>query len=224
MKCYSQWAAGAFILCMLVTECKSTNKTQTGTEIGAAGGGAIGAVVGRASGNSALGAIIGATVGGVTGAVIGNKMDKQAEHIKKEVRGAKVERIGEGIIVEFNCKILFASGSADLSTSSEKNLDQLGKVLNSYPDTNIEIQGHSDNVGEDSLNQALSESRANAVAAYLRNKNVPSERITTRGFGDAAPKYSNDSEKGRSENRRVEFLITANEKMKDQARLESKKN
>ena len=77
--------------------------------VGAAGGAAVGGVIGRASGNTALGAIIGATVGGVTGAVIGRKMDKQAKEIENEVPGAKVERVGEGIVVDFEEKILFGS-------------------------------------------------------------------------------------------------------------------
>src|SRR3982750_3985912 len=83
--------------------CKNMNKTQKGAVIGAAGGGAMGAVIGKAAGNTA----IGATVGGVTGAIIGKKMDKQAKEIKNDVPGAKVERVGEGIVVEFSEKILF---------------------------------------------------------------------------------------------------------------------
>ncbi|MEJ7767804.1 MAG: OmpA family protein [Chitinophagaceae bacterium] len=212
------------VLCMLLTQCKSLNKTQKGAAIGTAGGGVIGAVIGRASGNTALGAIIGASVGGVTGAVIGNKMDKQAEEIKKEVPGVKVERVGEGIVVEFNSKILFGFDRADLSSTAERNLDDLGKVLLKYPDTNIEIQGHTDNQGKDTYNQNLSNKRASSVAAYLATRNIPATRITTKGLGESAPKYNNDDETGRTENRRVEFLITANEKMKQEAAREAEKN
>src|SRR3954470_22730123 len=119
----------SLFLLSIVVGCKSLNKTQKGAAVGTAGGAAVGAVIGRASGNTALGAIIGATVGGVTGAVIGRKMDKQAEEIRKEVPGAKVERVGEGIVVEFNSKILFAFDRSDLSTPAEKNLDELADVL-----------------------------------------------------------------------------------------------
>src|SRR5688572_26403397 len=101
---------------IILSGCKSMNKTQKGAAIGTAGGAATGAVIGRAAGNTAMGAIIGAAVGGVTGAVIGRKMDKQAEEIKKEVPGAKVERVGEGIVVEFNNKVLFAVDKSDLSS------------------------------------------------------------------------------------------------------------
>jgi outer membrane protein OmpA-like peptidoglycan-associated protein len=206
---------------ILLAGCKSLNKTQKGAAIGTAGGGAAGAVIGRAAGNTALGAIIGAAVGGVTGAVIGRKMDKQAEEIKNEVPGAQVERVGEGIIVEFNDKVLFGFDKSDLSSAAQNNLNQLKEILAKYPDTNIEIQGHTDSDGTDAYNRRLSERRASAVASYLREKGVASGRIVTKGFGENAPKYSNDNEDGKSQNRRVEFLITANEKMKEEAKKES---
>src|ERR1043165_240388 len=119
---------------LLFASCKNMNKTQKGAVIGTAGGAAAGAVIGKAAGNTALGAIIGATVGGVTGAVIGRKMDKQAEEIKKQVPEAKVERVGEGIVVEFNSKILFAFDKSDLTSTSQGNLNDLVTILNKYPD------------------------------------------------------------------------------------------
>src|SRR5688500_6393019 len=137
MKLSKQLMIGAVCLSLVMAGCKSMNKTQKGAAVGTAGGAAAGAVIGRASGNTALGAIIGATVGGVTGAVIGRKMDKQAEEIKKEVPGAQVERVGEGIVVEFNDKVLFAVDKADLSSAAESNLNELKDVLTKYPDTNI---------------------------------------------------------------------------------------
>jgi outer membrane protein OmpA-like peptidoglycan-associated protein len=206
---------------VLLSGCKSLNKTQKGAAIGTAGGGAAGAVIGRASGNTALGAIIGAAVGGVTGAVIGRKMDKQAEEIKKEVPGAQVERVAEGIVVEFNDKVLFQVAKSDLSAAAQNNLDNLSQILAKYPDTNIEIQGHTDSDGTNAYNKKLSERRASAVASYLREKGVSSGRIVTKGFGETAPKYGNDTEDGKSQNRRVEFLITANEKMKNEAKQEA---
>jgi outer membrane protein OmpA-like peptidoglycan-associated protein len=209
------------IVSLVGSNCKNMNKTQKGAAIGGAGGAVIGGVIGKATGNTALGAIIGATVGGVTGAVIGHKMDKQAEEIKNEVPGAKVERVGEGIEVEFNNKILFGFDRSDLGDQAKVSLNELIKILNKYPDTNIEVQGHTDNSGTDDYNLGLSERRATAVATYLRNNNIKSSRITTKGFGESAPKYSNDTEDGRSQNRRVEFLITANEKMKEDAKKEA---
>jgi outer membrane protein OmpA-like peptidoglycan-associated protein len=218
---YNRFLVILMIVSLVGSNCKNMNKTQKGAAIGAGGGAVIGGVIGKATGNTALGAIIGATVGGVTGAVIGHKMDKQAVEIKNEVPGAKVERVGEGIVVEFNNKILFGFDRADLGDQSKGSLNELITILNKYPDTNIEVQGHTDNAGTDDYNQGLSERRAAAVATYLRNNSIKSSRITTKGFGESAPKYSNDTEDGRSQNRRVEFLITANEKMKEDAKKEA---
>jgi outer membrane protein OmpA-like peptidoglycan-associated protein len=209
---------------LLMGGCKSMNKTTKGAIIGTAGGGAVGAVIGKAAGNTALGAIIGATVGGVGGALIGKKMDKQAREIENKVPGAKVERVGEGIVVEFNEKILFGYDRADLSASAESNLDKLVTVLKEYADTNIEIQGHTDSKGTDAYNQGLSERRAGAVSNYLRSRGVSASRITTKGYGETAPVATNDTDAGRSQNRRVNFLITANEKMKQEAQREAEKS
>ena len=209
------------VLSLVLGGCKNMSKTQKGAGVGTAAGAAMGAVIGRAAGNTAMGAIIGAAVGGVTGAVIGRKMDKQAEEMKKTLPNAKVERIGEGIVVEFESKVLFSIDQSNLTNSAKNNLDDLTTILQKYPDTNIEIQGHTDNTGTDSHNQQLSEERASVVAQYLRTKGVGSGRISTKGYGELAPGYTNDSEEGRAQNRRVDFLITANEKMKEDARKEA---
>ncbi len=197
------------------------NRTQKGAGVGVVGGGAAGAVIGRASGNTALGAIIRAAVGGTAGAPIGNKMDKQAEEIQNSVPDAKVERVGEGIVVEFSSDVLFSFDKSDLSYESRNSLDKLVKVLNYYPDTDMEVQGHTDSRGTDSYNQILSERRAGTVSTYLQNQGVASGRVRIRGFGEETPKYTNSTTTGRDQNRRVEFLITANEKMKAEAKNES---
>lgn len=211
----------ALIAAIMISGCASMNKTQKGAVIGTAAGAGVGTIVGKASGNTALGAIIGAAVGGTTGAVIGRKMDKQAEEIKKTVPDATVERVGEGIVVEFSSNVLFDLNKSDLSADAKVNLDKLVTVLNTYPDTNIEIQGHTDNSGSDAYNQTLSERRAGAVSTYLTSKSILSQRVSTKGFGESAPDYDNTTETGRAQNRRVEFLITANEKMKAAAANEA---
>jgi len=202
---------------MILSGCASWNKTQKGAVVGTAAGGTMGAVIGRASGNTALGAIIGATVGGATGAVIGHQMDKQAEEIKNTVPDAKVERVGEGIVVEFNSNVLFGFDESTLSDDAKTSLDKLVKVLDTYPDTDIEIQGHTDSKGSLAYNQALSERRATAVSGYLEGQGTSGSRLTIKGYGETTPKYENNTTDGRTENRRVEFLITANEKMKAEA-------
>lgn len=198
---------------MMFSSCAAWNRTQKGAVIGTTAGGATGAVIGRASGNTALGAIIGAAVGGATGAVIGQQMDKQAEEIKKSVPDAKVERVGEGIIVEFNSGVLFGFDESNLSNAATINLDKLVRVLNSYADTDIEIQGHTDSRGSQAYNQELSIDRASRVYNYLADKGISSDRLKGKGFGETSPTYKNNSKYGRAQNRRVEFVITANEKM-----------
>jgi outer membrane protein OmpA-like peptidoglycan-associated protein len=208
---------------LLFSGCSSLNKTQKGGAVGAVAGGTMGAVIGKASGNTALGAIIGATVGGAAGAVIGHQMDKQAEEIKKTVPDAKVERVGEGIVVEFSSNVLFEFDKSNLSADAKTNLNKLVKVLNTYPDTDIEVQGHTDSKGTEAYNKKLSVRRAGAVSDYLRGSGINTNRISIKGFGETAPKYDNNTVDGQTQNRRVEFLITANEKMKAEAEKEATK-
>jgi outer membrane protein OmpA-like peptidoglycan-associated protein len=221
MKTIRQFALILSLMGLVASGCKTMNRSQKGAVIGAVGGGAIGGVVGRAMGNTAMGAIVGATVGGVAGAIIGKKMDKQAEEMKEVLGDAEVKRVGEGIVIEFKDKVLFGFDRSDLGSTAQANLTKLSNVLKKYPDTNIEIIGHTDDKGTDSYNQGLSERRANAAGAYLRSSGISSSRITTRGMGESDPKVANDSEANRAENRRVEFVITANQKMVEDAKREA---
>ena len=204
--------------------CKTMNKSQKGAAIGVAGGAAVGAVIGKAAGNTAMGAIIGAAAGGVTGAVIGRKMDKQAEEMKKEIPDAEVVRVGEGIVIEFNSKILFGFDQSNLTSDARANLDKLVAILQKYPDTNIEVQGHTDSKGTTRYNQKLSEERASTVSYYLSGKGVTASRLTIHGFGETVPKYNNDTDDSQAQNRRVEFLVSANEKMKAESSKEAEKS
>lgn len=221
MKTIRQLTLVIATLAVMASGCNTMNRTQKGAVIGAAGGGAIGAVAGRALGNTAMGAIIGATVGGAAGAVIGRKMDKQAEEMEKVLGDAEVKRVGEGIVIEFKDKILFGFDRADLGTAAQQNLNKLTDVLKRYPDTNIEVIGHTDDKGTNNYNQRLSERRATSVSTYLRNNGISNARVKTRGMGESDPKVPNDSEANRAENRRVEFVITANQKMVQEAQQEA---
>lgn len=202
---------------MMFQGCKALTGTHKGAAIGAAAGTAAGAIIGRASGNTAAGAVVGAAVGGTAGAIIGHQMDQQAEEIREEIPDVNVERVGEGIIVEFTNDILFGFDSSVLTDQALENLDKLVIILNKYPDTDIEIHGHTDSSGSNEYNQALSERRAGAVATYLVNQAIPAERLAIIGFGEEQPKYSNETAEGRANTRRVEFAITANEKMRQEA-------
>lgn len=212
-----------------ITSCeavKNTNKAQRGAGIGAAAGAVLGAVLGNnlgKGGNGAIGAVLGGVIGGVAGGAIGNKMDKQAREIDTALPGAEVTRIGEGIKLVLNENaVRFDTNKSSLTTGARANLDKLVKVFNEYPDTDIVIYGYTDNKGSIELNQKLSESRANAVKNYLASKGIASSRFTTTGLGIAEPIASNDTADGRKQNRRVEFAITANSKMVQDAQKETK--
>ena len=197
--------------------CKASNTTKGGA-IGAGVGGAIGGVIGHQSDNTVIGAIIGAAVGGTAGALIGRHMDKQAEELKNDLKGATVERVGEGILITFDSGLLFKLDSYDLQQVTRSNLEQLAKTLNKYEDTDILIEGHTDSSGEDDYNQSLSEKRANEVEDFLVQQQVKDSRITTKGYGEKQPLQTNDTEAGRSSNRRVEVAIFANDEMKKLAK------
>jgi outer membrane protein OmpA-like peptidoglycan-associated protein len=117
--------------------------------------------------------------------------------------------------------VLFGFDQSNLTGDARTNLDKLVTVLTRYPDTNIEVQGHTDSKGSKIYNQSLSERRAVAVSAYLTGKSITDSRVTIKGFGETAPKYGNETDEGRTRNRRVEFLVTANEKMKAEAAKEA---
>ncbi|WP_373551188.1 OmpA family protein [Haliscomenobacter sp.] len=200
----------------------STNKTTKGAVIGAASGGVIGAIIGNKSKNTAIGAIIGAAAGGAVGAVIGSKMDKQAKKMEQELgEVATVERVGEGIKLTFNSQLLFDFGKANLMESNKQTLQTFAQTLNENPETDLLIVGHTDNVGSNAFNQTLSENRAAMVSNYLVSNGVSNSRLRILGMGENQPTVANDTEGNRAQNRRVEIAITANEKMKAEAKQEA---
>lgn len=214
---------GIVLLALSLTNCSTWNRSQKGAAVGTAGGAATGAVIGRATGNTALGAIIGGTVGGVAGAVIGKQMDKQAEEMQKNIPEATVTRVDEGILLELKGEILFGFDQSNLTSDAKQNLNELASILQKYPDTDIEIQGHTDSKGSANYNRDLSERRANTVKSYLVQNSVSASRLAAIGFGETAPRYPNDTEANRALNRRVVFLVMANEKMKQDAMNEANK-
>lgn len=212
----------------LFTSCeslKNTNNTQRGTGIGAAGGAVIGAILGNnlgKGGKAAMGAVIGGVVGGVAGGVIGNKMDKQARQIDEVLPGAEVKRVGEGIQLVLNENaVRFDTNKSTLTAAAKTNLDKLVPVFAEYPDTDITIFGYTDSTGPADYNLRLSGQRAASVRDYLVGKAVAATRFSVTGLGIADPIATNDTPEGRSQNRRVEFAITANDKMKEDAKIEA---
>jgi len=214
------FCAVLFSIGLIFSSCEAiqnANNAQRGAVIGAASGAIIGGIIGNNAGHGgkgATGAVIGAVVGGVAGGVIGNKMDKQAKEIGEALPGAEVERVGEGIKVTLNeSTVNFEFDSAELTTKAKNNLDKLIPVFSTNPDTDINIYGHTDSKGSGEYNLKLSERRANSVVSYLVRNGISRSRLSAMGLGKDEPIASNDTAEGRAKNRRVEFAITANEKM-----------
>ena len=204
---------------------KNANNKQKGAVIGATGGAVVGGVIGNntGDGNTALGAIIGGVVGGAAGAIIGDRMDKQAKQIEEEIPGAEVERVGEGINVTFDesSGVYFDTEKYNINAKSKTTLNKLADIFKEYPQTNILVEGHTDNTGSDSYNLTLSKNRAQAVTGYLVDEGIDRGRFTTKWYGESQPKYDNSTAEGRAKNRRVELAIVANEELKEQAKQQA---
>jgi outer membrane protein OmpA-like peptidoglycan-associated protein len=201
--------------------CASLNNKEKGGIIGAAGGAVVGGAIGKANGSTAKGAILGAVVGGAAGMIIGHQMDKQAAELKQNIPGAIVERVGEGIQVTFESGLLFDFDSDVVRPEARTNLRNLAASLDKYPGSDLLIEGHTDNVGTDSYNLGLSERRADAAVAYLAGQGVNQARMRARGLGETEPVAPNESEAGRSKNRRVEVAIYAGEAQRAAAKRQA---
>jgi outer membrane protein OmpA-like peptidoglycan-associated protein len=207
----------ALLLALAASAGCATNEGK-GTAIGAGGGAALGAGIGALAGGgkgALIGAAIGAGVGAGSGALIGHYMDKQQKALK-EVPGAKVERVGDKLLVQFNSAILFDTGKAALKPQSKHDLGEFAKVLVKYKDTDLIIEGHTDSTGKKATNAKLSGERADAVIALLANDGVARARMTGRGMGDSEPVADNATDAGRKQNRRVQVQIAANEELRKQ--------
>ena len=185
------------------------SKTQTGAAVGAAGGAVVGGAIGAAAGSTTKGVLIGAVVGGVAGTIIGAQMDKQAKELEQNIKGATVERVGEGIQVTFESGLLFDYDSDVVKPTARANLHELAASLDKYPDSDVLIVGHTDADGSDAYNQGLSERRARSAESYLMSQGVAGSRVSTKGLGETEPVASNDSDAGKAQNRRVEVAIYA---------------
>lgn len=185
---------------------EQTSKAAKGAGIGAA----VGAVAGLLTkGDKLQNALIGAGVGALAGGGVGYYMDVQEAKLRQRLEGTGVSvvRQGDNITLNMPSSITFALNSADLNAQFFNALDGVSLVLKEYDKTVIEVAGHTDSSGSDQYNQALSERRAQAVAGYLGSHGVKTQRLITIGAGEGHPIASNDTEQGRSANRRVELTI-----------------
>jgi outer membrane protein OmpA-like peptidoglycan-associated protein len=214
----SSAALGLVVSISMLTSCASLNNKERGAIIGAGAGAAVGGVIGNQTGSTARGAIIGAVVGGAAGAIIGHQMDQQAKEIKQNIPGAVVERVGEGINVTFESGLLFDYDSDRIKPTAAENLRSLARSLNNYPNTDLVIVGHTDNVGSDEYNNDLSQRRSRAASSYLASLGVSPNRLRTYGRGESEPVAANTTDTGRQQNRRVEVAIFANAAAREDAR------
>lgn len=189
-------------------------KTQQGalygTGIGAAVGAGLGQVIGGNTKSTLVGAGIGAALGGVAGAGIGRYMDNQEAALQQQFaasQAAEVQRNADVLAVTFKSDVLFDVNSASLKPGAYTEINRVAQVLVQYPQTNIQIAGHTDSTGTEVYNQQLSERRAASVQSALAGQGVAAARMRTIGFGESQPIADNATEAGRQLNRRVVVTI-----------------
>lgn len=197
------------LITLIFSGCSSWGRTTTGAVIGTGAGAAAGSVIGKTLGNTAAGAIAGAAVGGTVGAIIGRQMDRRAEEIANELDGVTIQRVEEGIAVSFDSGILFDFDSSTLRSEARENLRKLAQIMSEDDETELMIVGHTDSVGDENYNMRLSLRRAESAANYMVSQGLNRNRISVEGRGEYEPIATNETDKGRQENRRVEVAIFA---------------
>ncbi|MEM7319133.1 MAG: OmpA family protein, partial [Pseudomonadota bacterium] len=159
--------------------------------------------------NRGLGAVTGAAVGALAGGAIGSSLDKQAAELRQELAndGITITNTGDRLIVSVPNDITFATDSYAIRPGLRSDLNKVGQNLVRYPNSSVQVIGHTDSDGDATYNQGLSERRANAVADVLRSGGVGYNRIVTIGRGEEQPVASNLTAQGKAQNRRVEIVI-----------------
>lgn len=206
---------------MILASCQTTTDPLTGQaqRNNTAGGAALGALIGAGAGfliarnksgsDQRKAALIGAGIGGLTGAGIGNYMDRQEQELRQELQnsGVSVSRSGNSIVLNMPSNVTFGSDSATVNPNFASVLNSVAIILNKYPQTLLDIDGHTDSSGDDNYNQQLSERRAVSVGQYLQGKGTDPRRLLVVGYGETRPIAPNDNEQGKAINRRVEVRI-----------------
>ncbi|MDP3906188.1 OmpA family protein [Novosphingobium sp.] len=203
-------AASLLTVSACVTDPNTGEKKVSRTAIGGAGGVLAGALLGGLIGGK-TGRIVGAGIGGVAGAAVGYTMDKQIRELRERTDGTGVDVTttddGKAILVNLPDGVTFDVASYTLKPQFRATLTQVAQSLNEYPNSLIDVYGHTDSTGSDAYNQTLSENRARTVANYLISQGVSASRIRSHGFGETMPVASNATAEGRTLNRRVEIKI-----------------
>src|SRR5207248_1062718 len=183
-----------------------------GAGIGGIAGAIAGAVIGNNRGHHSAkrGATVGVLAGGAAGAIVGAMMDKQERELR-QIEGVNVTRTApDELNVTVRNEVLFDFNSAGLRSASRDSLREMAGVFEKYPNTTIEVAGHTDSIGSASYNQRLSERRASGVVNFLEQLGVRSSRLEPIGYGESQPRATNSTANGRQLNRRVEIHVRAN--------------
>ena len=203
-------AASLLTASACVTDPNTGQRKVSRTAIGGGGGALVGLILGGLIGGP-TGRIVGAGIGGVAGGIIGYKMDRQIKELKEQTAGSGVDVTptgdGRAILVNLPDGVTFDVGSATLKPQFRDTLDKIAASMTQYPDSLIDVYGHTDSTGSDAYNQTLSESRARTVADYLSMRGVSAARVRSQGFGETMPVADNATDAGRAKNRRVEIKI-----------------
>ena len=185
---------------------QKVSRTAIGGGVGALGGLLLGGLIGGGTGR-----IIGAGIGGIAGAAYGHTLDKQIKELKEQTAGSGVDVTpvdnGQAILVNLPEGVTFDVGSYSLRPEFRATLDKVVASLKQYPDSLIDVYGHTDSTGSDAYNQTLSENRARTVANYLQVQGINPARIRSQGYGETMPVADNATDEGRRKNRRVEIKI-----------------
>ncbi len=199
----------------LTTACAGTGgpndnqNTRQGAAIGAGLGALLGAATGDTKRERRQQAVIGAALGAGIGGAIGSNLDKQEEELRQALGGnVGIVNNGNNLTVTLPQDILFATNSTTVSGGAQSNLFTLANSLQRYPNTTVNVIGHTDNVGDAAFNFDLSQRRAQSVTSILINAGVSPARIRSVGRGEDAPVATNLTPEGRQQNRRVEVVIT----------------
>lgn len=193
-----------------VTDPNTGERKVSRTAIGGLGGAGLGYLLGGVIGGDTA-RIIGAGIGGVAGGAVGYQLDQQIRELEEATAGTGIDVTqtpdGDAILVNLP-DVTFPVNSTEISPSFRASLDQVAQSMLRYPNSLIDVMGHTDATGSDAYNLDLSRRRAEAVANYLVARGVPRNRIATIGYGEQYPIASNETVEGRALNRRVEVKIT----------------